>query len=72
GRVVVEKNERKYGYGKEIMTASLKEISKSFPATPIELSAQTYLIKFYVDLGFSTFGEEYLEDGIPHIRMVKE
>ncbi|KQC30641.1 GNAT family N-acetyltransferase [Flagellimonas eckloniae] len=72
GRVVVEKNERKYGYGKEIMTASLKEIGKSFPATPIELSAQIYLIKFYVALGFSSIGEEYLEDGIPHIRMVKE
>lgn len=72
GRVVVEKNERKYGYGKEIMTASLKEIGKNFPATPIELSAQTYLIKFYVGLGFSSFGEEYLEDGIPHIRMIKE
>nr|WP_299071622.1 GNAT family N-acetyltransferase [uncultured Allomuricauda sp.] len=72
GRVVVEKNERKYGYGKEIMTTSLKEIGKNFPATPIELSAQTYLIKFYVGLGFSSFGEEYLEDGIPHIRMIKE
>ena len=72
GRVVVEKNERKYGYGKEIMTTSLKEIGKNFPATTIELSAQTYLIKFYVGLGFSSFGEEYLEDGIPHIRMIKE
>lgn len=70
GRVVVEKEERKHGYGKVIMQASLNEIGKRFPTCSIELSAQTYLIKFYNDLGFSTFGEEYLEDGIPHIRMI--
>ncbi|UII77642.1 GNAT family N-acetyltransferase [Flagellimonas sp. HMM57] len=71
GRVVVAKEERKYGYGKLIMEASLKEISKRFSNGTIELSAQTYLIKFYTDLGFTSYGEEYLEDGIPHIRMKK-
>ncbi|WP_396591221.1 GNAT family N-acetyltransferase [Allomuricauda sp. R78024] len=72
GRVVVEKEERKFGYGKVIMEASLEEIKKRFPESSIELSAQTYLIKFYNDLGFKTTGEEYLEDGIPHIRMIKK
>lgn len=72
GRVVVEKEERKFGYGKVIMEASLEEIKKRFPESSIELSAQTYLIKFYNDLGFKTSGEEYLEDGIPHIRMIKK
>jgi ElaA protein len=33
------------------------------------LSAQTYLIKFYSDLGFKIEGNEYLEDDIPHIKM---
>ncbi|AWX44497.1 UPF0039 protein [Flagellimonas maritima] len=69
GRVVVAKEERKYGYGKLIMEASLEEINKRFSSVIIELSAQTYLVKFYTDLGFVPFGEEYLEDGIPHIRM---
>lgn len=72
GRVVVEKEERKFGYGKVIMETSLEEIKKRFPESSIELSAQTYLIKFYNDLGFKTTGEEYLEDGIPHIRMIKK
>ncbi|MBS9461310.1 GNAT family N-acetyltransferase [Flagellimonas sp. 389] len=71
GRVVVAKEERKYGYGKLIMEASLAEISKRFSDVAVELSAQTYLVKFYTDLGFASYGEEYLEDGIPHIRMKK-
>ncbi len=71
GRVVVAKEERKYGYGKIIMQASIDEMGKRFKGIPIELSAQTYLIKFYSDLGFKTFGDEYLEDGIPHIRMIR-
>ena len=33
--------------------------------------AQKYLEKFYNNLGFKTTGESYLEDGIPHIAMVK-
>lgn len=72
GRVVVKKEERKFGYGKVIMEASLEEIDKRFPESPIELSAQTYLVKFYNDLGFKATGEEYLEDGIPHIKMIKK
>ncbi|SNY94986.1 GNAT family N-acetyltransferase [Flagellimonas pacifica] len=72
GRVVVAKEERKYGYGKVIMQASIDEMSKRFPKNTIELSAQTYLLKFYNGLGFVAQGEEYLEDGIPHVRMVKK
>ncbi|WP_136468507.1 GNAT family N-acetyltransferase [Flagellimonas onchidii] len=72
GRVVVAKEERKYGYGKIIMQTSMDEIRKSFPKSTIELSGQTYLLKFYTNLGFVVQGKEYLEDDIPHIRMVKK
>lgn len=72
GRVVVAKDQRKFGYGKLIMQASLDAIEKRFPNTSIEISAQSYLIKFYSELGFERFGEEYLEDGIPHMRMCKK
>ena len=37
----------------------------------IKISAQSYLVKFYNSLGFYQIGEEYLEDGIPHIKMLK-
>ncbi len=71
GRVVVARDQRKYGYGKKIMEASIVTIEKKFPNTSIEISAQSYLLKFYADLGFAAFGEEYLEDGIPHTRMLR-
>jgi len=72
GRVVVSQSQRKYGLGKQIMQASLAAINQRFPDKPIEISAQSYLLKFYTELGFNAFGEEYLEDGIPHRRMLKE
>ncbi len=71
GRVVVSQDQRKYGLGKQIMQASLAAIDQKFPNKAIEISAQSYLLKFYTELGFNAFGEEYLEDGIPHRRMLK-
>ena len=71
GRVVVSQSQRKYGLGKQIMQASLAAINQRFPDKPTEISAQSYLLKFYTELGFNAFGEEYLEDGIPHRRMLK-
>jgi len=72
GRVVVKKSMREGGYGKEIMLASIKAIKDIFKATTIHLSAQTYLQKFYDELGFTAIGETYLEDDIPHVLMIKE
>lgn len=71
GRVVVHKDHRTFGYGKAIMNASIEAIKENFNTSNIQLSAQTYLRKFYHDLGFKEIGEEYLEDGIPHIMMEK-
>ena len=71
GRVMVKDGERKHGYGFEIMKASIKAIEEHFGKTSIALSAQTYLKRFYNSLGFLEKGGEYLEDGIPHVLMVK-
>ena len=65
------KKERALDYGYVIMNASIKAINDYFKTTSIRLSAQTYLKRFYNNLGFKETGEEYLEDGIPHIEMVK-
>lgn len=72
GRVVVKENARQYGFGKDIMKASIAFIEDTLDLSTIELSAQTYLKKFYNDLGFQEIGEGYLEDDIPHIRMIKK
>jgi len=71
GRVVVLESERHNYYGNVIMKASIKAVEKHYNETIIKISAQTYLIKFYTSLGFTTTGEEYLEDGIPHIAMLR-
>ncbi|MEX0289858.1 MAG: GNAT family N-acetyltransferase [Flavobacteriaceae bacterium] len=71
GRVVVKQNYRAFGYGKEILQASVQAIREKFKTETMALSAQTYLKKFYKDLGFVARGAEYLEDGIPHIKMVR-
>ena len=71
GRVVVSKSVRKDGYGIDIMKASIKVIEDKYSKSSIRISAQKYLLKFYNSLGFIQEGEEYLEDGIPHIQMFK-
>ncbi len=71
GRVVVEASARNSGIGQDIMKSSIKAIEKNFKTGQITLSAQTYLINFYNRLGFKETGNEYLEDGIPHIKMTR-
>ena len=71
GRVVVAQRERQYGYGYDIMKASIATIKTHYNLDKIEISAQTYLKTFYNNLGFVEDGDTYLEDGIPHVRMIK-
>ena len=69
GRVLVKKEHRGKHLGKKIMIKSIEQIKKDKKEKKIELSAQKYLLKFYLELGFKKIGEEYLEDGIPHVKM---
>jgi len=70
GRVVVKDTERKYGYGYDLMNASIQAVKDKYNTKKITISAQVYLTKFYTNLGFIKTSEEYLEDGIPHIEML--
>ncbi|MEZ4793302.1 MAG: GNAT family N-acetyltransferase [Gelidibacter sp.] len=72
GRVVVVSNERKHKYGYDIMNASIEAVKNYFHTKTIKISAQVYLKKFYNNLGFKVVGEDYLEDGIPHIGMIRD
>ena len=71
GRVVVSEKTRHLKYGHQLMVASIDAVKDAFHTNEIKLSAQKYLENFYNNLGFKTIGEPYLEDGIPHIAMVK-
>ena len=71
GRVVVDKKERAHNYGHAILKASINTIQENFDTSKITISAQVYLKKFYESHGFTQVGNEYLEDGIPHIEMLR-
>ena len=70
GRVVTSSEARKTGAGKILMKKSMGFIRKKFGNVPVRIGAQTYLQKFYESFGFVRKGDEYDEDGIPHIIML--
>lgn len=72
GRVVVHASHRGTGMGKTLMREGIRRCQDLFPGLPIRISAQQYLERFYLELGFRTEreGDPYDEDGIPHIEMV--
>lgn len=69
GRVVTSQTVRGKGWGKSLMEIAIAQTQKKFEVNEICISAQSYLLKFYGDLGFVAEGEEYLEDDIPHWKM---
>ncbi|MBS7559525.1 MULTISPECIES: GNAT family N-acetyltransferase [Pseudomonas] len=69
GRVVIAEQARGQGLGHALMEQALKQAQRHWPETPIYLSAQAHLQDYYGRYGFIVAGEEYLEDGIPHIGM---
>ena len=71
GRIVVKKEFRKFQYGYKLVENSIQFIENNLQQNTILISAQSYLTKFYNSLGFIRVGEEYLEYGIPHIKMLK-
>ena len=71
GRIVVKKEFRKFQFGYQLVVNSIQFIENNLQQNKILISAQSYLSKFYNSLGFTQVGEEYLEDGIPHIKMLK-
>ena len=71
GRIIVKKEYRRFKYGDHLVKNSIEFIEKKFKEKEILISAQAYLINFYNNLGFVQKGEQYLEDDIPHIKMLK-
>jgi len=69
GRVAVAPQWRQRGLARWMVRRAIARIRQGDPAAGIRLDAQTYLRAFYVSLGFEVCGEEFLEDGIPHLPM---
>jgi ElaA protein len=71
GRVVTSPAVRRAGAGKLLMEASINKAYELFGTNPIKIGAQLYLRKFYEGFGFRQISDTYVEDGIPHIYMLK-
>lgn len=71
GRVLVVKENRGSGLARELVQKAMDYCREHFPAQPIHAQAQSYLQAFYESFGFKAVSGVYLEDGIPHLDMVK-
>ena len=72
GRVITSSSIRGKKQGVPLMQYSVDKTIENWPKHSIKISAQTYIVKFYNSLGFKEVGEEYLEDDLPHIAMIRE
>jgi ElaA protein len=71
GRVVTSPSVRGTKLGKELMQRSIGKIQELYGEIPIKIGAQQYLKHFYEILGFIQCSDTYLEDGIEHIKMIR-
>jgi ElaA protein len=73
GRVITAPFARGQRLGRPLMQTAIEQLSQLYGAAiPIKLSAQAHLQGYYGSVGFEAVGEMYLEDGIPHVGMVRK
>ena len=72
GRVVTLPAARGGGLGHALMAQAIVSLHQQWGAQPIRIGAQAHLKDFYEHHGFVDVGKPYLEDGIPHIEMLRQ
>ena len=72
GRIAIKENLRGNAIGSELVKRGIKKSSETYLTDSVTISAQNYLTKFYQNHGFTIQGEVYDEDGIPHVKMIKD
>lgn len=70
GRIAVLKEHRGKSLGKLLMSEAEK-LAKSLGGKTLKLGGQVRAAGFYDKLGYERYGEEYLDEGYPHIPFVK-
>ena len=60
------------GLGGKVLKEGIKFIKEKINSKKIYIEAQCYAIGFYKREGFKVCSEEFLEDGIPHVKMELE
>ncbi len=68
GRIAIMKAARGQGLGVKVVQA-LVEYAKQQGYPRVDLGAQTHAVDFYRKLGFTPYGDEFMEANIPHQAM---
>ena len=69
-RICILEPYRKFGLGKIIIN-TLEEIAKKMEISQVKLHGQTQAEGFYKKLGYHTSSDVFMEDGGPHLLMIK-
>ena len=70
GRVVTAKRHK--GLGTRILSEGIRIANDIFHTDTLYLEAQTYAVPFYETAGFQVISEPFMEDGIPHVKMLRK
>jgi ElaA protein len=70
GRIVVSRHARGRDLGRTLVRRGIAHNLDRWPEHDIRINAQSYLRRFYQQLGFAIASDEYDEDGIPHVQML--
>lgn len=68
GRIIT--TERGKGYGAMLISEGITSAKRLFAPYAIYIEAQSYAIGFYEKAGFKVCSEPFLDDGIPHVKMI--
>jgi ElaA protein len=71
GRIITSRAFRGTGLGRTILTRTLERLDAGYPGKSVRIGAQARLSKFYEEFGFQPASQEYMEDGVPHIEMLR-
>ncbi len=70
GRIAVLKEHRGKGLGRILVTEAEKA-AKNMGGTEVFIGGQVRVAAFYERLGYVSYGDTYLDEGVPHIGLKK-
>ena len=71
GRLITRSTLRGSGAGHVLVRQAIESVTQHSGPQAIRIGAQARLEMFYRQHGFETSGAPYIEDGIPHIEMLR-
>lgn len=69
--MIVRKEDRGKGYAQALLDKAIRFLEGEWEETKVKISAQNHLRSFYGSFGFKAISDVYMEDGIPHVDMVR-